>query len=171
MLNPLRKRNVLDLSPGAKVVAYASLLVWAFVVLFPLYWLLVTSFKVPIQFSSGTYYLPFIDFQPTLDNWKYILVDLGNDTYRPYFNTIVVGITSALLALALGSIAAYGLVRFRYRPRLGVIGLGIGCIVFAVRDGGARGPGVRRRPVGPRDPAAPGSGRGPTLRRPAAGQR
>ena len=132
MLNPLRKRNVLDLSPGAKVGAYAILLLWAFVVLFPLYWLLVTSFKVPIQFSSGTYYLPFIDFQPTLDNWKYILVDLGNDTYRPYFNTIVVGITSALLALALGSIAAYGLVRFRYRPRLGVIGLGIGCIVFAV---------------------------------------
>src|SRR4029078_13579303 len=103
-----------------------------FVVLFPLYWLLVTSFKVPIQFSSGTYYLPFIDFQPTLDNWKYILVDLGNDTYRPYFNTIVVGFGSALLVLSLGSIAAYGRVRYRYRPRLAVIGLGIGCIVLAM---------------------------------------
>src|SRR4029079_14814549 len=66
------------------------------------------------------------------DNWKYILVDLGNDTYRPYFNTIVVGFASALLALSLGSIAAYGLVRYRYRPRLAVIGLGIGCIVLAM---------------------------------------
>lgn len=132
MRNPLRKRTVLDLSPPAKVGAYIVLLGWTFVVLFPLYWLLMTSFKLPIQFSGGTYYIPFIDFQPTLDNWKYILVDLGNDTYRPYFNTIVVGFTSATIALVLGSLAAYGLVRYRYRPRVGVIGLGIGCIAFAV---------------------------------------
>lgn len=131
MRNPLRKRSVLDLSPPAKVGAYAVLIVWSFVVLFPLYWLVVTSFKLPIQFSSGTYYLPFVDFQPTLANWKYILVDLGNDTYRPYFNTIIVGFTSAAIALALGSMAAYGLVRYRYRPRIGVIALGIGCIVLA----------------------------------------
>ena len=132
MRNPLRKRSVLDLSPRAKVGAYLSLLAWSFVVLFPLYWLLLTSFKLPIQFSGGTSYLPFIDFQPTLANWKYILVDLGNDTYRPYFNTIVVGFTSASIALILGSLAAYGLVRYRYRPRLGVIALGIGTIIYAV---------------------------------------
>ena len=132
MRNPLRKRSVLDLSPPAKVGAYLILLAWSFVVLFPLYWLLLTSFKLPIQFSGGTSYLPFIDFQPTLANWKYILVDLGNDTYRPYFNTIVVGFTSASIALILGSLAAYGLVRYRYRPRLGVIALGIGTIIYAV---------------------------------------
>src|SRR3954452_11947616 len=130
--NPLRKRSVLDLSPPAKVGAYVILLAWTFIVLFPLYWLLMTSFKLPIQFSGGTYYIPFVDFQPTLDNWKYILVDLGSDTYRPYFNTIVVGFTSATIALVLGSLAAYGLVRYRYRPRAGVIALGIGCIIFAM---------------------------------------
>lgn len=132
MRNPLRKRTVLDLSPAGKVGAYLILLAWTFVVLFPLYWLVLTSFKLPIQFSGGTYYLPFIDFQPTLANWKYILVDLGNDTYRPYFNTIIVGFVSASIALVLGSMAAYGLVRYRYRPRVGVIALGIGCIVFAM---------------------------------------
>ena len=132
MRNPLRKRTILDLSPPAKVGAYIILLIWAFIILFPLYWLVLTSFKLPVQFSGGTYYLPFIDFQPTLDNWKYILVDLGNDTYRPYFNTIVVGFASASIALVLGSLAAYGLVRYRYRPRVGVIALGIGCIVLAM---------------------------------------
>ena len=132
MRNPLRKRSVLDLSAPGKVGAYVILLGWTFIVLFPLYWLLMTSFKLPIQFSGGTYYIPFLDFQPTLDNWKYILVDLGSDTYRPYFNTIVVGFTSATIALVLGSLAAYGLVRYRYRPRAGVIALGIGCIIFAM---------------------------------------
>ena len=132
MRNPLRKRSVLDLGPIAKVGAYAILIAWTLVILFPLYWLLMTSFKTPIQFSGGTFYLPFVDFQPTLDNWKYILVDLGNDTYRPYINTIVVGFASASIALTLGSLAAYGLTRFRYRPRVGVIALGIGCVVFAM---------------------------------------
>ena len=128
----LRKRTVLDLSPRAKVGAYAIMIAWAIVVLFPLYWLLLTSFKQPVQFTGGTYYLPFVDFQPTLDNWKYILVDVGSDTYRPYINTIVVGFTSAAIALVLGSLAAYGLVRYRYRPRVGVIALGLGCTVLAM---------------------------------------
>jgi multiple sugar transport system permease protein len=132
MANPLRKRTVLDLSPRAKVVAYTIMIAWAIVVLFPLYWLVLTSFKQPIQFTGGTYYIPFVDFQPTLDNWKYILVDVGSDTYRPYVNTIVVGITSASIALVLGSLAAYGLVRYRYRPRVGVIALGLGCTVLAM---------------------------------------
>lgn len=132
MQNPLRKRSVLDLSPLAKVGAYAVLIFWTVIILFPLYWLLMTSFKHPVQFSGGTYYIPFVDFQPTLDNWKYILVDLGNDTYRPYFNTIVVGFASASIALVIGSLAAYGLTRYKYRPRLGVIVLGIGCVVLAM---------------------------------------
>ena len=98
------------------------LVIWAVVVLFPLYWLVVTSFKVPIQVDSGPVYVPFIDFQPTLDNWHYILVDLGNDTIRPYINTVVVGFASATLTLLLGSLAAYALVRFQFQPRLGAIG-------------------------------------------------
>ena len=71
----LRRRDALDLSPRAKVVAYASLLAWTVVVLLPLYWLVVTSFKLPIQVNSGPVYLPFVDFEPTLDNWRFILID------------------------------------------------------------------------------------------------
>jgi multiple sugar transport system permease protein len=131
-MNPLRRRSALDLGPGAKIAAYLMLAGWTVVVLFPLYWLLVTSLKLPIQVNSGPVYIPFGDFQPTLENWRYIFVDLRNDTIRPYVNTVVVGLSSSVLALALGSAAAYALVRFRYRPRLGVIGLFVGCVAFAV---------------------------------------
>jgi multiple sugar transport system permease protein len=132
MMNPLRRRSPVDIGPGRKLLAYILLGVWTVVVLFPLYWIVVTSFKLPIQVDSGPKYMPFVDYQPTLDNWRYILVDLRNDTVRPYINTVVVGLTSSIIALALGSSAAYALVRFRYRPRVGVIGLFIGSIVFVI---------------------------------------
>jgi multiple sugar transport system permease protein len=132
MRNPLRRTSPTDLPPPAKLVAYALLIGWTLVVLFPLYWIVVTSFKLPIQVDSGPKYVPFLDFQPTLENWRYIFVDVRNDTLRPYFNTVVVGLTSSSLALLLGSSAAYALVRFRYRPRVGVIGLFIGSILFVI---------------------------------------
>ena len=82
--------------------------------------------------DKGPFYIPFVDFQPTLDAWHYILVELGNDTLRPYVNTVVVGLTSAVIVLILGSMAAYALVRFTYRPRIGIIGLFIGSVVFMI---------------------------------------
>jgi multiple sugar transport system permease protein len=129
--NPFRRRSVTDLSPSAKLGAFALLIFWSLVVLFPIYWLFVTSFKTAYQVDKGPYYIPFVDFQPTLDAWKYILLDLGNDTLRPYVNTVIVGLTSSVLALILGSMAAYALVRFTYRPRVGIVGLFIGSVALA----------------------------------------
>jgi multiple sugar transport system permease protein len=113
------------------VIAFVLLLTWAVVVLFPIYWLVVTSFKTPGDVDKGPFYIPFVDFQPTLDAWRYILVELGNDTLRPYVNTVIVGLTSSIIALLMGSLTAYALVRFTYRPKLGLIGVGIGAIAFA----------------------------------------
>lgn len=131
MRNPFARRSVTDLSPPAKLVAFVLLLTWAFIALFPIYWLVVTSFKTPYDVDKGPFYVPFVDFQPTLDAWRYILVELGNDTLRPYVNTVIVGLTSTVIALVLGSFTAYALVRFTYRPRLGIIGLGIGSVAYA----------------------------------------
>jgi multiple sugar transport system permease protein len=126
-----RRRSVRDLPPLGKLVAYLILGFWAVVVLFPLYWLAITSFKLPIQVNAGPVYLPFVDFKPSLDAWRYIFVDLRGDTLRPYLNTVVVAVGSSTLALLLGAAAAYALVRFRYQPRVGVILLFVGCVLGA----------------------------------------
>ncbi|MFL5777553.1 MAG: carbohydrate ABC transporter permease [Chloroflexota bacterium] len=131
MTNPFRRRSPVDLPGPAKFVAWLLLLGWSFVVLFPIYWLVVTSFKTAQDVDKGPFYLPFVDFKPTLSAWNYILVELGNDTLRPYVNTVIVGLTSAAIALVLGSFAAYALVRFTYRPKVGVIASAIGSIAFA----------------------------------------
>jgi len=47
MTNPFRQRSATDLRPPAKLVAFLLLLGWSVVVLFPIYWLVVTSFKTP----------------------------------------------------------------------------------------------------------------------------
>jgi len=130
--NSFRKLAPTDLPTPAKIFAFVLLVLWTIVVLFPIYWLFVTSFKTAYQVDKGPFYIPFVDFQPTLDAWHYILVDLGNDTIRPYINTVIVGLSSATIALAMGSFTAYALVRFTYRPRVGIIGIFIGCVALFV---------------------------------------
>lgn len=128
-----QRKTVLSLSPIEMVGSYFVLGLWLLVVLFPLYWLLITSFKLPVDVNAGPFYLPFVDFKPSLHAWEYILVgDLSRDTIRNYTNTIIVAPISAALALLLGTGAAYGLTRFRYHPRLGAILSFIGCLVLAI---------------------------------------
>jgi len=126
-----RGRIARGLSPWAAALSYVLLGSWTAVVVFPFYWILVTSFKLPVQVYGGPVYVPFVDFWPSLHAWRYIFVDLRNDTLRPYLNTVVVALTSSVLALVLGTAAGYGLLRFRYRPRLGVLLQFVGSTLLA----------------------------------------
>jgi multiple sugar transport system permease protein len=130
----LRRRRTYSIytpPPLGALASYLALGLWALVVLFPLYWLAVTSLKLPIDVNTGPFYLPYVDFKPTLENWRYIFVDLQADTFRPYLNTVVIATTSTVLALLIGSMAAYGLARLHYRPRVGAIGAFVGCAGLA----------------------------------------
>ena len=128
-----RRRSINSPSPIGMALSYLALVTWTFVVLLPLYWLAVTSLKLPIQVAQGPFYIPFVDFQPSLDAWQYILMgDLSNDTLRTYGNTLLVAPSSAMLALLFGTAAAYGLVRFAYRPRVGAVVSFIGCVALVI---------------------------------------
>jgi multiple sugar transport system permease protein len=131
--NLFRRRSLTSPSIVERVLIYTLLGIWTLVVLFPIYWLVITSFKLPIDVNTGPYYLPGIDFKPSLHAWEYIVVgDLSRDTWRNFATTAIVAPISALLALLLGTGAAYGLTRFNYRPRLGAILSFIACIILAI---------------------------------------
>jgi len=130
MRSPFRRRDPLDISPRAKVISYVLLIGWTIVVLFPLYWLIVTSVKDPADVNTGPVYLPFVDFEPTIEHWQSILFGNTLDIITPFTNTVVIGLVSTVIALILGSSAAYALVRFRYRPMVGMILLFIGVIAY-----------------------------------------
>jgi multiple sugar transport system permease protein len=128
-----------EIPPGTKTIAYALLGLWSLVVLFPLYWMAITSFKLPIDVSNGPVYLPFVDFKPSLDAWHYIFVDLGRETFHPYLNSLIVAICSTVAAVFLGSMAAYALARIEYHPPIAAIGIGVlllAALIAAVAWGG-----------------------------------
>ncbi len=128
-----QSRSINTPSPFGAVLSYVILGIWAFLILFPLYWLVITSFKISSQVAEGPFYLPFVDFKPSLDAWKYILVgDLSQDTLRNFSNTLIVAPVSALIALSLGATAAYALVRFDYHPRVGAVITFIGCVLLSI---------------------------------------
>jgi multiple sugar transport system permease protein len=136
-------RDLNSQSPAAKVLTYGALLSWAFIVLFPLYWVVITSLKLPIQVDDGPDYLPFVDFEPSLHAWRYILVDLGNDTLRPYVNSLIIASASTAIAVLFGAMAAYALVRVRFEIKLAAIGAFVIVLVLtvaAVSFGGVRWP-------------------------------
>jgi multiple sugar transport system permease protein len=122
-----------QLSLSARLISYSILLIWTFVVLFPLYWLFVTSFKLPIDVSQGPKYVPIIDFQPSLHAWIEMLgsTDSSNIFWRPYVMTVSIGISSSIAALIIGSGAAYALTRFEYRPKPALIFTFVLCVIFA----------------------------------------
>lgn len=128
-----------EMAPATKLIVYSLLSFWAFVVLFPLYWVVITSLKLPVQVSDGPDYLPFIDYQPSLHAWKYIFIDLGSDTFRPYFNSVIIASLATVFAMLFGSTAAYALARLHFQPRLVSILLFLFCfgvVAFAVASFG-----------------------------------
>jgi len=114
-------KTIFTQAPAAKVVTYALLFLWTAVVLLPLYWVVITSVKLPIQVDAGPFYLPFVDYQPSLHAWRYIFVDIARDTFRPYFNSVVVAIGATLLAVVIGALAAYALVRITFRVKIAAV--------------------------------------------------
>ncbi len=58
------------MSPVASMVAHALLVIWSIFVLFPIYWVIITSFKDAAAVNQGPFYIPFVDFEPTLNAWR-----------------------------------------------------------------------------------------------------
>jgi multiple sugar transport system permease protein len=98
-------------------------LIWAIVVilliwtLFPFYWAFISSIKNPAD-NYGNKWLPFVSFIPTLQPWR----DLWSirEIRDSMLNSVIVSVGAATIAVVLGTLAAYGIARFRFhRPQNG----------------------------------------------------
>lgn len=98
-----------------RVITHVLLVLWSLVCLFPIYWVLITSFKLPIAVFQGPKYFPWLDFQPTLDAWKFLLTGSPSGAVlRSWLNSALLATSSAALAVLIGGLAGYALTRFRY---------------------------------------------------------
>ncbi len=98
-----------------RMLPYIVLIIWFLIVVFPLFWTVVTSFKSPIDVFRGPKYMPFIDFKPSLKAWNNMFVRDRQQILVPLINSIIIVSTSTFLAVGIGSMAGYSLSRFTFK--------------------------------------------------------
>ncbi len=101
-------------SPLKTTLSYAALIAWSLIVIVPLYWTVVTAFKTRADVFSGPKYIPGLDYVPTLEHWQRFFIQDWRYFSQQYTNSVVIGLTSSVLSVAIGALAAYALTRFKY---------------------------------------------------------
>ena len=101
----------LDTSAKRWVTVYAPLGIFVFVLLFPFYWMVITSFKPNKELLSrdGN---PFWVIEPTLDHFKKLLFDTAYPEWL--WNTVLVSVVATFVSLACSVLAAYAIERLRF---------------------------------------------------------
>ena len=105
------------------MLIYGALVFWSLVCLFPIYWTVTTSFKIAPDVMQG-HLIPWVDFVPQWRGWRSLGLSpetiFETSTVREEFlkrftNSAVTMVSASMLAVIVGSLAAYGLSRFSYR--------------------------------------------------------
>ena len=95
-------------------ISYLVLTIWSLVLFFPMYWVVITSFKNARDMAARATYLPWVDFQPNLGAWRYLFVERIEWFMQPFVNSLIIAFVSSGVALVIGSMAGYALARFKY---------------------------------------------------------
>jgi len=118
---PAARRSAL--SVVGRIAIYATLLIWTFIALFPIYWTVTTTFKLGRDVTQG-HLIPWLDFVP---KWKglqslglspdtiFTTSDVREEFLDKFYNSVIATLGASGLAVLIGSLAAYGLSRFEYK--------------------------------------------------------
>ena len=107
----------------SRIAIYGALIAWTIVSLFPIYWTISTSFKTAVDVTQG-HLIPWANFQPDWKGWRslglspdtiYQTSTVRDEFNQRFTNSVITSVSASLLAVLLGSLAAYGLSRFEYK--------------------------------------------------------
>lgn len=111
-MDDIKKNNLKKLL--SKIFTYLFLIIWAFIVLFPFYWMILTSLK-----SYGSYnaeYIPkFFTLSPTLENYitAFTSVNLG----KYFLNTLIFTVFTTLIMMFVTIFAAFAFSRLQFKGK------------------------------------------------------
>jgi multiple sugar transport system permease protein len=110
--NDTQGMDFLQSMPRRWVTVYIPLGIFVFVLLFPFYWMAITSIKPDNELISreGN---PFFVIGPTLDHFKKLLFETSYPDW--IWNTLLVSIVSTVISLACSVLAAYAIERLRFK--------------------------------------------------------
>jgi raffinose/stachyose/melibiose transport system permease protein len=93
-----------------QLAIHGGLIVWAFLSIYPLYWVVITSLKFTRELYNAPFALPeFWKWSNYTEAW--VFAKMG----RYFLNSLAVTVGSTVLVLALASTAAFALARFDFR--------------------------------------------------------
>lgn len=121
---PVRRRRPLTL---ATVRGYLGIAVIVMFCLGPFYWMIVTAFR-QVGYTFDTTPWP---THVTLDNFRTAFsTSLGNHLGRALVNSVIIGVCTTVLAVLVGTFAAYALSRLTFRGKNVVLGVVLGASMF-----------------------------------------
>ena len=97
-------------NPMEALARNSMLILWTIFALFPLFWMIVISFKSDAQMFNTTFV-----FDPTLENYQEVLIK--TDYFKYFLDNIIVSGGAVLVSILVGVPAAYSLARFNFRGK------------------------------------------------------
>jgi multiple sugar transport system permease protein len=92
-----------------KILLFIVVILIGLIFLFPIVWILMASFKTRVQNFALP---PLFVFTPTIENYVDLLRSQNPNFSMNYLNSFIIAITSTVISVALGSMAAYGFSRY-----------------------------------------------------------
>src|SRR6478672_9132760 len=105
--------SYLETVPRRLVTLYLPLAIILIVLLFPFYWMVLTAIKPDEQLLNLERFNPFWTWTPTFKHIQKLLFETNYPLWL--WNTMLVAISSTVLSLIASVLAAYAIVRLRYR--------------------------------------------------------
>jgi multiple sugar transport system permease protein len=93
---------------------YIPITIWAVFVALPIYWMVITAFKDNSAIYNGARWLPWVDFTPTSQAWHDVLGGSAS-VIGPLKHSLIISTAATVIAVVVGSLAGYGLARFRLK--------------------------------------------------------
>ncbi|MDA7471538.1 carbohydrate ABC transporter permease, partial [Planktomarina temperata] len=84
---------------------YLAVTLWSVFVIAPFLWAISTSFKDFQSVTNGATYIPWVDFEPTLEGWRALWkspAQGGVAIVEPFFNSVFVTAAGSAISIVLG---------------------------------------------------------------------
>ena len=115
--------------PFAQVAAYTVLILWALTTVLPFLWVIINSFKNKDIIQTNAFTLM---FEPTLDNYIKTFTRPPQSVWMAYLNSLVISGTVTVLVMLLAGMAAFAMVRYRFKGRRLLDSLIVASLMFPV---------------------------------------
>lgn len=124
----MKAKTKKHVSPGM-ILIYAVLIFWALTTIYPIFWIIMNSFKAKNEILANSFSLPLGDLFTTA-NYETAFERLN--IFSAYRNSLIISCTVALVVVLLAGLASFAIVRYDFKLKKFVYSLIIAGMMFPV---------------------------------------